>query len=31
VLQLNTNITLDYLKSVTEGNVYQWKVINFHF
>ena len=23
VLQLNTNITLDYLKSVTEGNVYQ--------
>ena len=31
VLQLNTNISLDYLKSVTEGNVYQWKVINFHF
>ena len=23
VLQLNTNISLDYLKSVTEGNVYQ--------
>jgi 3-oxoadipate CoA-transferase beta subunit len=23
VLQLNTNISLDYLKSVTEGNVYE--------
>ena len=30
VLQLNTNITLDYLKSVTEGNVYQWIVVNFY-